>query len=268
MTDAPYLSVVIPCYNEAENLRRGVLSEVNSFLRKQDFSWEVIISDDGSTDDSLKIIRKFQKSKSKLQTNSNYQNIRVLENKHGGKPYAVWQGIKGARGKIILFTDMDQSTPLNQVKKLLPYFDQDYDVVIGSRGIKRKGFPLYRQLGSFIFFNFRRLFILSNIKDTQCGFKAFKVNVARELFPKMSVLKNWQEATGWKVTAFDVELLYLAQKADYKIKEVLVNWHDEDIAKGKNRNFIKESRQMLEQIINVKKNDWQGKYEENPMKEN
>jgi len=255
----PHLSIIIPCYNEAENLRRGVLEEVNNFLKKQNFSWEVIISDDGSSDESKELIAKFIKDK---------DNFFLLKNKHGGKPYAVWQGIKKARGKIILFTDMDQSTPLNQVKKLLPYFDQNYDVVIGSRGIKREGFPLYRQLGSFVFFNLRRLFILSDIKDTQCGFKAFKVNVARELFPKMSVLKNWQEATGWKVTAFDVELLYLAQKANYKIKEVLVNWHDEDVAEGKNRNFIKESRQMLEQIINVKKNDWQGKYEESPLKKN
>ena len=248
----PFLSVVIPCYNEEANLKRGVLDEVNEFLKKQKYSWEVIISDDGSTDKSKNLVEVFARK---------HSLFRLLKNQHGGKPYAVWQGIKKARGEIVLFTDMDQSTPLNQIKKLLPYFDQNYDVAIGSRGIKREGFPLYRQLASFIFFNFRRLFILRNIKDTQCGFKAFKANIARELFPKISVLQDFKQAKGWRVTAFDVELLYLAQKANYKIKEVVVDWHDEDVAEGKNKNFIKESKQMLEQIINVKKNDWRGKYE-------
>jgi dolichyl-phosphate beta-glucosyltransferase len=247
-----FLSVVIPCYNEEANLKKGVLSEVANFLKKQSYSWEVIISDDGSTDNSKKLVRKF------VDQNPGFV---LQENKHGGKPYAVGQGIKKARGEIVLFTDMDQSTPIKEVAKLLPYFSQGFEVVIGSRGAKRKGFALYRQLASLIFLSLRRLLVLPNIKDTQCGFKAFKTKVAQELFPKLSVLENWQQASGWRVTAFDVELLYLAQKSGYQIKEVLVSWQDEDVAVGKNKSFIRESRQMLEQIINVKKNDWQGKYD-------
>lgn len=93
-----YLSVVIPCYNEEENLQGGVLLGVYRYLKKQKFGWEVIISDDGSTDDSLKLIRRFAKQ---------HEGFRVLKNKHGGKPWAVFKGIQVARGKVILFTDMD-----------------------------------------------------------------------------------------------------------------------------------------------------------------
>jgi dolichyl-phosphate beta-glucosyltransferase len=247
-----FLSVVIPCYNEEANLKKGVLNQVADYLTRQTYSWEVIISDDGSSDNSKELAQDFIK---------NHSGFVLLENQHGGKPYAVWQGIKKARGKITLFTDMDQSTPIREVAKLLPYFDQGFEVVIGSRGIRRKGAPFYRQLAALVFLSLRRLFLLPSIKDTQCGFKAFKAKIAQELFPKLSVLENWQEASGWRVTAFDVELLYLAQKSGCKIKEVEVSWQDEDVATGKNKSFIKESRQMLEQIVNVKKNDWQGKYE-------
>ena len=247
-----FLSVVIPCYNEEANLKRGVLHQVYNYLKKQKYSWEVIIPDDGSTDKSKGLIEAFIKKRPRF---------RLLKNQHGGKPYAVWQGIKGARGEIVLFTDMDQSTPIGEIKKLLPFFDKGYDVVIGSRGWKREGAPFYRRIAGWIFLNGRRLFLLPNIIDTQCGFKAFKTPVAKELFPKLSVLENFKQATGWRVTAFDVELLFLAPKKGYKIAEVLVKWRDEDVATGKNKSFIKESKQMLEQIINVRKNEWQGKYE-------
>ena len=249
-----FLSVVIPCYNEAANLKRGVLRQVYDFLKKQKYSWEVIISDDGSSDESRKLVAAFVKK---------HPRFRLLKNKHGGKPYAVWQGIKASKGEIILFTDMDQSTPIKEIGKLLPYFDKGYEVVIGSRGWKRKGAPFYRQLAAFIFLNLRRMLLLRRIVDTQCGFKALKAEVAKELFPQLSVLKNFKEAKGWRVTAFDVELLFLAQKKGYSIAEVPVAWKDEDVSQGKKKSFIKESRQMLEQIINVRKNDWQGKYGDN-----
>ncbi len=246
-----YLSVIIPCYNEKENLQRGVLLGVYRYLKEQKFSWEVIISDDGSTDGSLKLIKRFAKQ---------HKGFRVLENKHGGKPWAVFKGTQVARGKIILFTDMDQSTPIDQLGKLLVWINKGYQVVIGSRGWRRQGAPFYRQLASWAFLHGRRLLVLHNIIDTQCGFKVFDAEVPKKIFPKLSVLNDINQASGWRVTAFDVELLFLAQKADFKIKEVPVVWQDEDISTGKGRSFIKESKQMLEQIINVRKNDWLGKY--------
>ena len=105
----PYLSVVIPCYNEEENLKRGVLGEVEGYLKDQAFTSEVIISDDESTDNSRRLVENFIKKNSRF---------RLLKNKHGGKPFAVRAGVQEAKGKIILMTDMDQSTPIDQFGKL------------------------------------------------------------------------------------------------------------------------------------------------------
>lgn len=246
----PYLSVIIPCFNESENLKRGVLREVFDFLEKQKFSWELIISDDESTDDSWLLVEKFLAGKKKVVH---------LKNKHGGKPFAVRAGLERAKGEWVLFTDMDQATPIDQLEKLLPLFN-GHDIVIGSRGMTRKNFPLYRKLASFIFLNFRRLLLLPNIADTQCGFKAFKREVALDLFPRLQVFRVKNKAFGWRVSAYDVELLFLGQKRYYRITEVPVKWEDVDVAKGKQRNFFKESREMFKEILRVKINDLRGFY--------
>ena len=136
------ISIVIPCYNEEDNLKRGVLKQVHTFLQKQPFTWEVIICDDKSTDPSLKLCRIFAKK---------HRGFRVLSLSHGGKPSAIWAGIQAAKYPLVLFTDMDQSTPLSQINKLLPYFDQDFQVVIGSRGANRHGFSPIRKLMSRVF---------------------------------------------------------------------------------------------------------------------
>jgi dolichyl-phosphate beta-glucosyltransferase len=238
------LSIIIPCYNEEKNLNRGVLKEVYDFLSKQKFTWEVIVCNDASTDNSLKIAQKISK---------NYKNFRVLDLPHGGKPGAVWGGIKEAKHDWVLFTDMDQSTPITELNKLIPFFDTN-DIVIGSRGAQRSGNSSIRKLMAFVFLNFRRAMILPNIIDTQCGFKALKTKIGLELFPKLSYFKE-KVGSGWKVSAFDVELLYLASRAKYKIKEVEVFWQDEDVSdsKGNKMNrFLHESIQMLKEIFRLK----------------
>lgn len=246
-----FLSVVIPCYNEERNLQRGVLSEVERYLKKQKYTSEVIISDDGSTDASIEFVEKYCQK---------HPRFKLLKNPHGGKPFAVRAGVKNARGKIVLFTDMDQSTPINQLSKLLPLFKEKYDVVIGSRGQTRAGFSLFRQIASSSFRLFRQTLLLRNISDTQCGFKAFKSKVAKDLFSRLLVFKKVKKAKGWRVGAFDVELLFIAQKRGYKIAEVPVKWQDEDVATGKQRKFVKESKQMLKEILRVKLSDLQGAY--------
>lgn len=247
-----YLSVVIPCYNEEENLKTNVLKEVYDYLSSQSYSWEVLISDDGSTDKSIDIVERFVKR---------HQGFEVLKNKHGGKPWAVWKGIEAAKGEIVIFTDMDQSTPIREVEKLLPFFDNGYRVVIGSRGLKREGSPLIRQIMSLGFRVVRGIFMLSAVNDTQCGFKALKTKVAKEVFPKLQFFQEIdKEVKGWKVTAFDVELLFIIQKWGYKIKEVVVDWKDRDLATGKMKNFSKESKEMAKEIMRVKINDLKGKY--------
>ncbi len=248
-----FLSVIIPCYNEEENLKRGVLGEMFDYLQKQDLHWEMIISDDGSTDNSLKICQDF---------GDKHERVRVLANKHGGKPWAVWKGIEAASGEWVLFTDMDQSTPIDQLDKLLPW-TKDYKAVIGSRGGVRKNYPLFRKLGAIAFLTLRKIFLLPRIDDTQCGFKLFERELILKIFPKLDVLSK--EAKGWTVTSYDVELLHMINQRGIKIREVMVDWEDRDesITKGENyfARYFKESKQMAEQILRVKLNDLRGKYD-------
>lgn len=249
-----FLSIVIPCYNEEANLKRGVLKQIYEYLKFKDFSWEVIISDDGSTDKSLELAKK---------SVSDLNNFRILENPHGGKPSALNHGIKNSEGKYILFTDMDQSTPIEEFDKLLPYVKEGYEAVIGSRGLDRENFPLYRKLGSFIFANFRKIFLLSDINDTQCGFKLFKKDVLLKIFHKLEFFKNKKLAKGWTVTSYDVELLHLVEKIGGKIMEVKVIWKDEDVSTSKGgslQRYFKESVDMLKQVLRVKINDTKGMY--------
>lgn len=249
------ISIIIPCYNEEKNLKRGVLDEVYSYLKDVNFNWEVVIANDASTDNSLKIAQDFAQK---------HKNFHVIDLPHGGKPSAVWGGIQAAKHPWVLFTDMDQSTPLKEIDKLLPFVNK-YDVVIGSRGKDREGNSFLRKIMATAFFNIRSLILLPNIIDTQCGFKMFKLEAAKELFPNLQFFKDKSEKKGWRVSAFDVELLFMAQKWGYKIKEVFVDWKNEDISDTKGDNasrFKKESINMAREIIRVKKNDLLGAYDQ------
>lgn len=246
----PKISIIIPNYNEKANLLAGSLEQVLKYLKTATFSWEVIISDDGSTDGSLDLVTKFVRL---------HPGFRLIKNQHGGKAAAILSGIRASKGQIVLFTDMDQSTPLKEVQKLLPFYEQGFDVVFGSRGKARANFPLFRQLASFFFRVFRQALLLGQVQDTQCGFKSFKISVAKKLFPKLSIFKQ-AVSSGWTVSAFDVELLFLAQKAGYKLQEVDVDWSDQDKSTSKDRKFIYESLDMLRQILTVKFNDLFGLY--------
>ena len=250
------ISIIIPCYNEENNLKKGVLQEVYDFLITQKFSWEVIVCNDESTDNSLKLVKNFV---------SKHKNFKVLDLPHGGKPSAVWGGIKEAKYPLILFTDMDQSTPLKELSKLLPHFDKGYDVVIGSRGANREGNSFIRKLMARGFLLGRRMVLLHNIIDTQCGFKAMRTNLAKKIFPELQFFKDKSEKKGWRVSAFDVELLFIAQKKGSKIKEVEVEWKNEDISTTKGDDsvrFKRESKQMLQEIIRVISNNLKGVYDQ------
>jgi dolichyl-phosphate beta-glucosyltransferase len=135
----------------------------------------------------------------------------------------------------------------------------DYDVVIGSRA-DRKNFPLYRRMGSRLFRLVRQALLLRQIKDTQCGFKLIRTKLAHRLFPRLEFFHKNQTVQGWTVTSFDVELLHLVKRDGKGIKEVLVAWEDRDLAKGKQKSYLKESGEMLKQIFRIKWNDILGKY--------
>lgn len=246
------VTVLLPNYNESGNVRRGVLRNVAAYLEKQKYPSEILISDDGSTDDSLAQIEKFA---------AKHPQVRILKNPHAGKPFAIKSGLKSARGKYVLLTDMDQSTPIQELEKLLPHTQLGYRLVIGSRGSRRADSSLFRQLASVVFLGIRRLILLPEIKDTQCGFKLIEAGLARDIFSKMRLFGRNHKAMGWKVTAYDVELLYLAKRFGEQIKEVRVAWKDEDTSSGKKRNFIKESVEMFFEILRVRVNDFLGKYD-------
>ena len=248
------ISIVIPCYNEEANIRRGVLEDVVGYLAGCPYPWELIVADDGSVDDSLALAAAFA---------AQHEAVRLLRLAHGGKPHAILGGIKEAKGDIILFSDMDMSTPMEEMEKLLPWFAEGYDVVIGSRGLVREGFSPFRQFSSWAFRNLRRVLILPHIVDTQCGFKALRSEVAKEIFPQLSFFSSVREITGWVVSAFDVELLYIAKKWGYRIQEVQVVWRDRDESTTKEKaagKFVAESLEMAREILTVIWNNIKGAY--------
>jgi len=251
----PLLSVVITNYNEKENLERGVLKQMYDYLAKAKYTWEVIINDDGSSDGGEKLIADYS---------AKHDGFHLIHGKHGGKAAGLWNALQKAKGEIVLFTDMDQSTPLKEVEKLLPWFTKGHDVVFGSRGKMRANFPLTRQITSWGFRFVRGTFLLHDVVDTQCGFKAMTLESALRIFPMLSVIKDKKkkDAKGWSVSAYDVEMLFLAEKLGYKLKEVDVVWKNEDTSTTKSKNFLSESTDMLKQILQVKINDIKGKYDQ------
>ncbi len=245
-----YLSVVIPSYNEMSNLQKGVLDKVEHFLGKQKFEYEVIVVDDGSTDGSVEFVEKFTKENSKFK---------LLKNPHTGKAGAVSAGMLKAEGEYVLFTDMDQATPIEEINKLLPLIG-NLDIVIGSRNSQRKGAPWTRLLMAKGMIILRTLLVgLGGIQDTQCGFKLFKSAVAKKLFSRLNDLHHgFKKISGSSVKAgFDVELLLLAKKMGYSIKEVPVEWL---YVETRRVSPIKDSLEAIDDLIRIRLSDISGKY--------
>ena len=246
-----FLSVVIPSYNERANLQKGVLDKVGHYLSNQKYTWEVIVVDDGSTDGSVEFVEKFVKDNPKFN---------LIKNNHTGKAGAVTKGVLSSNAEFILFTDMDQATPIEEIGKLLPFLQKGYDVVIGSRNSKRKGAPWTRLVMARGMMVLRTILVgISGISDTQCGFKVFRNTVAKKLFKKVFDINNgFKEISGSKVSeGFDVELLYLAQKMGYKIKEVPVNWL---YVETRRVSPLKDSIDGLFDLFKIKMNSIKGIY--------
>lgn len=236
------------------NLQKGVLEKLKNYLDKKKFSYEVIIVDDGSKDGSKEFIKDFTKE---------HQFFILIQNPHFGKAGAVTTGVLKAKGEYILFADMDQATPIEELDKLLPYIQKDFDIVIGSRSSKRKGAPWTRNLMARGMMLLRRVVIgLNGIRDTQCGFKLFRYDAAQNLFSKIYNLHNGFHAVGGSNVAagFDVELLYLAKENGYKIKEVPVNWL---YVETRRVNPVIDSIEALRYLYEIKRNALSGKYEKN-----
>lgn len=243
------LSVILPSYNESDNLKKGVLSEISNYLKKNLKSYEVIIVDDGSSDDSVQRIEDFIKTT---------KNFKLIKNNHGGKAIAVMTGLLDSTGEIGLFTDMDQATPISEIEKLIPFFDKGYDIAIGSRK-GRQGAPAIRKLMAFGFSMIRTVILGLPFKDTQCGFKAFNRRSIESIFPIL--MERWHkhlQKKGAAVNAaFDVETLFIAKKIGLKIKEVQVDWHHVGTERVQ---VIRDSYDAIIDIIKIRINDILGRY--------
>lgn len=246
-----FLSVVIPSYNEMANLQKGILDKLEHYLSRQKYTWEAIIVDDGSDDGSVEFTEAFVKDNPRFS---------LIKNNHTGKAGAVTKGMLRANGEIILFTDMDQATPIEETENILPYFEKGFDMVIGSRSSKRKNAPFTRLIMARSMMILRKIIVgVCGISDTQCGFKAFKNEVAKKLFTKIDKINNgFREISGSKVSAgFDVELLYIAQQMGYKIKEVPVSWL---YVETRRVNPIRDSVDGLLDLFKIKTNALRGIY--------
>lgn len=244
------ISVVIPSYNEMANLQKGTLEKVERYLERQKYDYEVLIVDDGSTDGSLEFAKAF------IRENKHFK---LIENSHTGKAGAVTAGVLKATGDYILFTDMDQATPISELEKILP-FTKDYDIVIGSRNTTRRGAPWTRKIMSQGMITLRSILVgIPEIKDTQCGFKLFKKEAAHNIFERIKKIhKGFKQISGSSVTAgFDVELLYIGQKMGYSIKEVPVSWL---YVETRRVNPILDSIDGLMDLIRIRQNILKGIY--------
>jgi len=232
-------SIIIPAYNEEKRISKTV-ARILEFFEKKKVDFEIIVVNDGSKDKTSEAVKIFRNKK-----------IRLLEfSPNHGKGFAVKQGMLNAKGDIILFSDADLSTPIEEFDKLINYI-KDFDVIIGSRSIKGanvvKHQPFYRELMGKIFNKIVRLFTIRGIIDTQCGFKIFNQKAAKDVFSRTRI-------TGF---GFDVEALFLAKILKYKIKEVPVTWINDEQTKI---SPVKDSLKMFIEVLKVRINYWEGKY--------
>jgi dolichyl-phosphate beta-glucosyltransferase len=247
----PLLSVVIPAYNEAGRLPES-LAKALEYLEGRPYPFEVIVVDDGSDDDTASLIEEMARE---------HPVLRVIRNPHRGKGFTVRTGMLAARGKYVLYSDADFSAPIEEVEKLLKYLQNGYDVAMGSRegkGARRIDEPFYRHIMGRVFNTLVRVVALPRFHDTQCGFKAFSREAAQTLFRNVNLYADDAgDIVGPMFTAFDVEVLYLALKWGYRVKEVPVKWY---YSKSANINPLKDSYRMFKDIAQVRMNDLRGVY--------
>lgn len=236
----PFLSIVIPAYNEEVRII-PTIGAIASHVSDLGFPWELLIADDGSKDDTVKLIEEL-----------GFANLHVLKTpQNGGKGNAVQRGMLAARGKYVLFSDADNSTPIEEVSKFIHCLDKEgYDVAVGSRAVEgaqeaKKSFLRHILSGGLR--AIVRYGLQIKVKDTQCGFKMYSQEAAQRLHRAQTIM-------GF---SFDLEVLYLAFKYGYKVKEIPVSWVDSPGSKVDTR---KEVQRFVRDIFKIKKNDFQGKY--------
>ncbi len=248
----PDLSIVIPAYNEEKNIRNS-LERILIFLAEQSLTGEIIVVDDGSSDKTADLVESFAKDN---------PQVKLQREAHRGKGAAVRSGVLSAVGDFILFTDADLAVDIKEYKRLAVWLnEQGYDLAIGSReglGAVRRHEPFYRHLMGRVFNLSVKIFVLRGFEDTQCGFKLFKKEAAKDIFSRLVTYgEKSPEIVRASVTAFDVEVLFLAKKLGYKIKEVPVEWEH---VKTRRVHPVKDSVRMFLDILRIRYNSLRGLY--------
>lgn len=230
-----FLSIIFPAFNEADRLPESLLKTVE-YLREQDYTWEIIVVDDGSSDGTGKAASDIL-----LQMQTPGRIITLEQNR--GKGAAVNEGLRAASGRFVFFSDADLSTPIEELARMLPLLSEGCDIVIGSRAQSDSQLevhqPFLREFAGRIFNVFVQSIVFQGIKDTQCGFKGFR----RDVIPPLT---GSQKIHGF---AFDVELLWLARRFGMIVKVVPVRWHHKEASKV---GFFKDSLKMFLDLFRIR----------------
>jgi dolichyl-phosphate beta-glucosyltransferase len=240
--NTPQLSVIIPAYNEERRLP-VYLEQVLAYLALQGESFEVIVVDDGSSDGTASLVRRYAAAEPGLKL------ISFPENR--GKGAAVRAGMLAATGALRLFADADGSTPIAELERLKESIGDGAAVAVASRAkqdaSRQVDSKLHRKIMGTIFNRLVRLLTVHGIDDTQCGFKLFSAAAAKEVF-SLQLIDRF---------GFDVEVLYLSHKKGYRIAEVPVNWTD---VPGTKVSLLSDSLKMFGDLLRIRLNDWRGAY--------
>ena len=240
MEEKPYLSVIVPAYNEESRVGDS-LKSILDFLGKRQYSSEVVLVDDGSDDGTADVVSSIS------------DQVRILRNERNrGKGYSVRKGMLEAKGEYRLFSDADLSTPIEEIEGFWPHFEQGCDVVIASRGLPDSQIEVHqswvREYSGRAFNKIVKIIAMSEFADTQCGFKAFTERAVNTIFPKQTI-------EGW---GFDTEILYIAQRHGLKVCEVPVHWRN---SANSRLNLIQDSMHMFCELLSVRWKALAGKYD-------
>jgi dolichyl-phosphate beta-glucosyltransferase len=244
----PLLTIVIPAYNEELRLPES-LGKIARFLREQTYAAEVIVVENGSSDDTSGVVARFQAEE--MRTEDSFE-LRLLHSSPG-KGAAVKVGMLAGEGEFLFICDADLSMPIEEVAKFLPpqFQDSHYDLAIASRelpGSVRYDEPGYRHLMGRVFNLIVRVLAVPGIEDTQCGFKCFTREAAQAIFPKQTI-------DGW---GFDIEVLFVGRRLGYDLVEVPINWYYKDNSRI---SPIRDSINMVLEVLKIRRNGLRGLYD-------
>ncbi len=242
-----FLSVVIPAYNEELRLPK-TLSAVVDYLRRQSYTWEVAVVDDGSTDRTKQVVEAARAADNRVRL------VEYADRGNHGKGYAVRYGMVHVGGKYRLFMDADNSTTVDHFEKFLPLLESGADVVIGSRAAEGAEITVHqawwKEFLGVLGNRWIRFWAMPGIQDTQAGFKVFTTKATEDVFPRLTI-SRW---------GFDVEALAVARRRGYKIAERPIHWENDPNTKVRFRTYL----EVLAEVVRIRWNIWKGMYDKLP----